>query len=102
MFDIAYSPIAFLSAIKYASVVFAASFHATAFSIIMKKKFYAFRSSDGRDIRYINLLHNLGLDNRIVSTVNISSLSLDDIDYADADLSLDALRQHSIQYLKTL
>lgn len=102
VFDIAYSPIAFLSAIKYASVVFAASFHATAFSIIMKKKFYAFRSSDGRDIRYINLLHNLGLDNRIVSTVNISSLPLDDIDYADADLSLDALRQHSIQYLKTL
>lgn len=102
MFDLAYSPIAFLNAIKYASVVFTTSFHATAFSIILKKKFYAFRSANGRDIRYINLLHNLGLDSCIVSTGDIGSLSLEDINYAHTDLLLDALRQHSIQYLKTL
>lgn len=102
IFELAYSPIAFLNAIKYASLVFAASFHATAFSILFYKNFYSFRSTDGRDIRYINLLNTLGLSNRVISTDDINTLQLVDVDYAKSNLLLNDLRKHSFKYLETL
>lgn len=102
MFEIAYSPIAFLSAIKYASLVFAASFHATAFSVLFRKNFYSFRSTDGRDIRYINLLNDLDLSNRVISVDDIDSLRLVDVDYSKSNLLLNDLRKHSFNFLETL
>lgn len=102
IFEIAYSPIDFLNAIKYASVVFAASFHATAFSILFRKTFYSFRSSDGRDIRYINLLDNLGIGDRLKATSDINTLRISEIDYSRTEGNLRSLRQNSLNYLNTL
>lgn len=102
MFEVAYSPIAFLNAIKYASVVFAASFHATAFSLLFKKNFYSLYSTDGRDIRYINLLNALNLSNRLISSADIDTLELTTVDYSESSQLLDDLRLRSEQYLKTL
>lgn len=102
VFEFAYSPIAFLNAIKYASVVFAASFHATAFSVLFKKTFYSFRSSDGRDIRYINLLNAINMSDRIISTDVIDTLNISEPNYKDTGRLLNQLRNHSEQYLKSL
>ena len=102
IFEIAYSPIEFLNAIKYASVVFAASFHATAFSVLFKKNFYSFRSTDGRDIRYINLLNAIQMSDRLISTDDLDGLRLTDADYSDSERLLNSLRADSIKYLQSL
>ena len=102
VFEIAYSPIDFLSAIKYASVVFAASFHATAFSVLFRKNFYSFRTSDGRDIRYINILDAVQMSDRLISIDDLDSLRLTDANYSDTERLLDSLRADSIRYLQSL
>ena len=101
-FKIAYSPIEFLNAVKYAKVVFAASFHATAFSVLFRKNFYSFRSTDGRDIRYINLLNAIQMSDRVISTDDIETLHLRDVNYSGSDRLLKLLREDSIQYLQSL
>lgn len=102
IFEIAYSPIAFLNAIKYATVVFAASFHATVFSVLFKKNFYSFRSTDGKDIRYINFLNAINIMERIISTDDINTLQLRDVNYSESDRLLKQLRENSIKYLQSL
>lgn len=101
IFDVAYSPIAFLNAIKYAECVLATSFHAVAFSILFHKTFYALRTNDGKDVRYINLLEELGL-NRLTSTEDLRFLKLIPINYNDIDYKLNELRLSSIDFLKGL
>ena len=93
VFKIAYSPIEFLNAVKYAKVVFAASFHATAFSVLFRKNFYSFRSTDGRDIRYINLLNAIQMSDRVISTDDIETLHLRDVNYSGSDRLLKLLRE---------
>ena len=56
----------FLSAIKYAQCIITTSFHATAFAVIFNKPFYTFTLNDGKDDRYVELIHNLNLDNHLV------------------------------------
>lgn len=102
IFEIAYSPIAFLNAIKYATLVFAASFHATAFSVLFKKKFYSFRSTDGKDIRYVNFLNAIHLSDRVISTDEVDTLQLREVNYGGSDRLLKLLREDSIQYLQSL
>lgn len=102
VFKIAYSPIEFLNAVKYAKVVFAASFHATALSLLLRKNFYSFRSTDGRDIRYINLLNAIQMSDRLISTDDLDGLRLTDADYSDSERLLNSLRADSIKYLQSL
>lgn len=101
IFDIAFSPVIFLNAIKYAECVLATSFHAVAFSILFHKTFYALRTNDGKDVRYINLLEELGL-NRLTSTEDLRFLKLTPINYDDIDYKLNELRLSSIDFLKGL
>lgn len=101
MFDVAFSPISFLTLIKYAECILATSFHAVAFSILFQKTFYALRTSDGKDIRYINLMEALGIDH--LTDVNaLFSLQPKAIDYIKVNQKLNELRLESIEYLKTL
>lgn len=102
MFEIAYSPIDFLNAMKYATVVLTSSFHAMAFSILFRKTFYAFRSTDGRDIRYINLLNSLNIEDRLITTGDINTLGITGLDYSKINGNLEKLRQNSLNYLKAL
>lgn len=56
----------FVSVIKYARYVITTSFHATAFSAIMETPCYAVKLNDGLDVRYIDMLTNLGLSSELV------------------------------------
>ena len=58
----------FISAIKHSQCVITSSFHATAFSIIFRKPFYAFKLNDGKDARYVEMMDKLGLQNYLVDT----------------------------------
>lgn len=61
-----YSVEDFISAIKYAQYVFTTSFHATVFSILMETPCYVVKLNDGLDVRYVDLLTNLGLGEELV------------------------------------
>ena len=68
----------FISAIKYAKCVFSTSFHAVVFSLLMETPCYAVRLGDGFDVRYVDLLMNVGLEKEIV-----------DIDFVPKSLDID-------------
>lgn len=57
-------PREFLSMVRYSSFVLAASFHATAFSIIFRKPFYSIMKSGGERVE--SLLRSAGLENRLI------------------------------------
>ena len=101
MFDIAFSPVNFLNAIKHAEYILAASFHAVAFSILFQKTFYAFKTNDGKDIRYINLMESLGID-RLTDSNALPTLCPTAINYEMVNKKLKELRVDSLEYLKTL
>lgn len=101
MFDVAFSPISFLNAVKYADYVLAASFHAVAFSILFNKTFYAIKTDDGKDIRYINLMEALGI-NRLITAKELSSLRPTTIDYKSVNEKLNELRKDSLEFLRAL
>ena len=101
MFDIAFSPVNFLNAIKHAECILAASFHAVAFSILFQKTFYALKTNDGKDIRYINLMDALGID-RLIESNTLPTLCPTAIDYEKVNNKLKELRIDSLEYLKTL
>ena len=56
----------FISAIKYAKYVLTTSFHATVFALLMETPCYAIRLGDGLDVRYVDLLSKVGLENELV------------------------------------
>ncbi|MBP3716169.1 MAG: polysaccharide pyruvyl transferase family protein [Paludibacteraceae bacterium] len=53
----------FLSLLKYAKYVVTSSFHGTAFSIIFRKQFACVKLNDKGDVRYLDLLRALNLEN---------------------------------------
>lgn len=101
MFDIAFSPVNFLNAIKHAECILAASFHAVAFSLLFQKTFYALKTNDGKDIRYIDLMDALGID-RLIESDALPALCPTAIDYEKVNNKLKELRIDSLEYLKTL
>lgn len=102
VFDIAVSPTEFLSAIKNATYIIASSFHATVFSILFKKQFYSIKTDDGKDIRYINLLDELGVLNRVIDISELAIQESNEIDYGKVQKRLEILRKESIAYLRNL
>lgn len=101
IFDIAFSPVDFLNAIKYAEYILTTSFHAVVFSILFKKKFYAIKTNDGRDMRYIDLMKALEID-LLVDINLLPSLHPVSINYNKVDEIINKLRYKSIKYLKEL
>ena len=73
-----YSVEDFISIIKYAKYVLTTSYHAVVFSVLMETPCYAIKLNDGFDVRYVDLLTNLGLESELVNmefnptVVNIS------------------------------
>lgn len=90
-------PSEFLDAIKCAKAVVTNSLHGCAFSLIYKKEFYAFPHST-RSIRMIDLLDDLGLNDRMV--FNRKSIIFNrKIDYKLVDKQLDRLRKQSFEFI---
>lgn len=95
--DMSYNVTDFVSIIKFARFVVTTSFHATVFSIIFKKPFYAIKLNDGRDNRYVDLCTALGLSNQCIET-NEKSINLT-VDYSHVDERLQMLNRKSKIFL---
>lgn len=90
-------PRQFLSMIRHASFVLAASFHATAFSILFRKPFYCIMKSGGERVE--SLLRSAGLEERLID--HSSQIDLEpEIDYADVYGRLSGWISASKDYLK--
>lgn len=74
------SPTDFVNYIRHAECIFTTSFHGTAISIILKKKFYCFRQNNNSDLRIESLLNILGLKDRFISFFSITDDK--EIDYS--------------------
>ena len=90
-------PSEFLSLIANADVVMANSFHAAVFSVLFRKRFRVF-AVDRSASRMRDLLRNLGIGERCAANVDASPVA--GVDWDDAERRLEALRAHSMDYLR--
>lgn len=74
------------------------SFHGMVFSIIFNKPFAIVMNPSGGNDRYISLLSQLGLMERIVKDGTLPSDSA--IDWQKVNMQLDGLRKTSLEFLK--
>ena len=63
-----YSVRDFISIIKYAKCILTTSYHAVVFSVLFETPCYAIKLNDGLDVRYVDLLKELGLEEELVET----------------------------------
>lgn len=91
------SPADFINLFRHASYVITTSFHGTAFSLIFNRPFYTYKLGDSFDSRSASLLTSVGLEGRMVSPED--NISLNEIDFADANKKISELRQFSRDFL---
>lgn len=92
-------PAQFLSLIKGARAIVTDSYHGTLFSINFHRPFWTLDSNSG-DSRKLQILSRIGLDCRIVSSIDDVPDSFDSIDFADSHERIAEFRDHSISYLR--
>ena len=91
-------PLDFLALIKNAECVISCSFHATAFSVLFKKKFYTFGlKGDNNSSRMEDFLLPLGLGDRMSPDKEL----LDDIDWSNVKTILQEKITISKNFLKS-
>lgn len=99
-------PIEFLSLIKKAKYICTDSFHGTAFSILMEKRFVTFTDfSEKMDNRKLCLLANVGLADRVFNleeTCGWDDLIQHDIDYSDVEERIRKMREESLNILREM
>lgn len=92
-------PEEFVGLIRNAACVVTSSFHATAFSVIFHKRFVAaLHPTTGARVR--SLLESVGLQNRIYESAD--DFHRFSTDFAGVDDRLDALREKSFDYIRTV
>lgn len=87
----------FVSLFRYARYVVTTSFHGIVFSILFRRPFYALPLWNGYDLRYKELLENLGVHSRLVAAE--TELVPDDIDFGPVAARLEDLRKGSLDYI---
>ena len=96
-----------VSLVKNASFVVTNSFHGTVFALLFKKPFIVAGLTGERataNARAINLLRAVGLENRFTpgfTAQNVQTLMAREIDWAEVDQRLAALRQAGNDFLST-
>ena len=78
------------------------SFHGCVFSLLYKKSFAVILSHNGKDSRMLDLLKELGLENRAYDSTEMLSHDsswMQTIDYSKVDKIIDKLRSESWDYL---
>lgn len=95
-------PLEFLGLIQNAEYIITSSFHAVAFSIIFKKKFWVFTGDIQKpNSRIINICNVCNLKSRILTSKTWRECLYDaPINYTSVEKKLELYRQHSIQFLK--
>ena len=86
----------FLSYFKYASYIVTNSFHGLAFSLLFQKNFNVAYCKD-KSTRCISLLHQLGLDSRLIQEVE--SVCWDEMKYDTINHKMENIRKESYNYL---
>lgn len=96
-----FGPLAFLNLIKYAEVVLTTSFHGTALSVSMHKKFWYLDTSmhNPLDDRATSLLKQLGLMNRMQGYDYLMKTDLFKDMQVD-ESKIDSLREKSFNYIQ--
>lgn len=92
-----YSVEDFISIIKYAKCILTTSYHATVFSLLMRTPCYAIKLGDGFDVRYVDLLTELGLESELVEK-DFAPVPLN-IDFNGIKERIQKYRQSSVEYL---
>ena len=94
----AVSPLQWVWLIAKAKMVFTDSFHGTAFSINLNKKFYCFGETGNktRIERIESLLKQLGIENRILTQFLVEE---NEINYEEVNKKLEDLRKKSCDYI---
>ena len=94
-----FGPKAFLNLIKYSELVLTTSFHGTALSVAMEKRFWFIKTPmlNPRDDRAITLLNQLGLFDRLQGADYL--LSHDIFMPLEKTVYINELKQKSISYL---
>lgn len=87
-----------LSGFDQAKVVLTDSFHACVFSIIFRKQFYLYGNTDRGMARYNSLFNMLGINNRMVKTIE-DVKNIQDINYNIVYDKLRSLQQKSTDLL---
>lgn len=90
------SPSSFVGLVKHAAMIVSSSFHATIFSIIFRKNFYAIKGK-GKNARIMSLLSSLSLENRIIDSI---PNSISSVDYSA--VNSDSLRRESVDYINSV
>ncbi len=93
------SPEQFLAYVKNASYVVTTSFHGTAFSILFEKDFNTIGLSETVSERMINLLLQLGLEDRFYN--NSNKINTTEINYRSVNKKLEQLRIASRSFINT-
>ena len=92
-------PLDLLRLMKHASFVITTSFHGTAFALNFGIPFYSvIRDRSGFDTRMVDLLDTVGADRAIVYNQPIDKPTT--MDYTIVTPRLEALRQHSQEYIR--
>jgi hypothetical protein len=107
LFNIGYSdlnfhncgPDTFVSLIGNATCVLSNSFHATAFSLILKKNVFVAKREDGLNQRMQDLLMQIGLSNRLIDKDVSDSILKEQIDYENVSLLLEEKKKQSRTWL---
>ena len=90
----------FVSIIKYAKCVLTTSYHATVFSMLMETPCYAIKLNDGLDVRYVDLLTELGLEEELVD-MDFEPKPLT-IDFSGLKDRIKRYKESSVEYLASI
>lgn len=95
--DVRYSVQDFVSLFKYARYVVTTSFHGTVFSLLFQTPFYVLPLYDGYDLRYMELLHFIGAEDRIAGPED--ELQPLPVDFTPLLARLEEKRRSSFDFL---
>lgn len=91
-------PLEFLEVIYNSELIISNSFHATVFSLIFHKEFFVVKRNENINLRMMDLLKLVGLEDRMISTEKEFEL-VEPIDWGKVDQVLKEERDKSIEYL---
>lgn len=94
-------PLEFLTEIYQSKLVVSNSFHATVFSLIFHKEFYVIKRKEDINIRMIDLLKLVGLEDRLISSEE-DLQKVQPINWNEVDVIIQKERERSIQYIMEL
>lgn len=93
-------PKEFLALVQNAELVLTNSYHGTLFALNLGTDFYTLREPASKDNRVISILSLLGLNNRIITSLDEVPSGFQKIDFAVAWEKKNVYREKSIKYLQ--